>query len=104
MHYPNAYTWLLLLSAMDVMLTWTIFYFGGSEINPVADAVIDVWGLNGMIIYKFVLILFFILICEIVGTLKHPTGKALSKMSVLIASVPVVWSLFLLARFSGIVG
>jgi len=100
MHYPNAYTWLLLLSAMDIMLTWVILSFGGGEVNPLARWIIDHWQLTGMITYKFSLILFFIMICEIVGTLRDTTGLMLSRFSVCIAMVPVVWSLVLLARFS----
>lgn len=103
MHYPNAYAWLLLLSAMDIMLTWTIFYFGGHEVNPIAKKVIDIWGLNGMIIYKFLLIMIFIGICEIVATLREPTGKMLSRISVMIAAFPVIWSLTLLARHTGLI-
>ena len=98
MRYPNTYVWLLLLSSMDIMLTWVILLFGGSEVNPVARKVIDLYGLPGMIIYKFVLIVFFISICEIVGTLRDSTGWLLSKFSVLVACVPVAWAMYLLAR------
>lgn len=104
MHYPNAYTWLLLVSALDIMLTWVILYKGGLEVNPAANFVIDKYGLEGMIIYKFVLILFFIALCEIVGTLRRSTGQLLARVSVAIGAFPVVWSLFLLARFNGLIG
>ena len=98
MRYPNSYAWLLLLSSMDIMLTWVILLFGGSEVNPLARQIIDHFGLPGMIIYKFALIVFFITICEIVGTLRDSTGWLLSKFSVMIACVPVVWAMYLLAR------
>lgn len=104
MYFPNTYVWLLLFSAMDIMLTWVILYFGGSEVNPIARWVIDGFGLNGMIVYKFALILVFIGICEAVAALRKPTASVLSKISVLIALVPVVWSLILLSRFSGLIG
>lgn len=100
MHYPNTYVWLLLFSALDIMLTWVILHLRGQEVNPLARAVIDKWALNGMIIYKFALIIFFIMMCEIVGSLRMETGRMLSRTSVAIASVPVVWSLFLLARYA----
>lgn len=101
MRYPNAYAWLLLLSALDVMLTWVLLHFPeGYEANPIAAAVIDRWGLEGMVVYKFLLITVFILICEGVGSLRDTTGRALSRISLLIAAVPVVWSLFLLSRFA----
>lgn len=104
MRYPNAYAWLLLLSAMDIMLTWVILHFGGREVNAIARHVIDHYGLNGVIIYKFVLILFFILVCEVVGSMREPTGRMLSKISVAIASIPIIWSMLLLSRFTGLVG
>ncbi len=98
LRYPYVYLWLLLLSAMDVLLTWTLFHQGAYEANPIAEYVIDRWQLNGMILYKFALITLFILICEVVGALRDATGRLLSRISILIAAVPVVWSLLLLAR------
>ena len=98
MRYPNTYVWLLLLSSMDIMLTWVILLFGGAEVNPIARWIIDHYGLPGMIVYKFALIVFFISICEIVGTLRDSTGWLLSKFSVIVACVPVVWAMYLLAR------
>lgn len=102
MRYPNAYVWLLFFSALDIMLTWVIFSNGGHEVNPIAEKVIFRWGLDGMIVYKFVLVTFFILICETVGKLRDSTGKTLSKVGVLIAAFPVCWSLLLLLRHGGI--
>lgn len=102
--YPNAYVLLLILSAMDVMLTWMIIRLGGSEVNPIADGVIDLWGLNGMIVYKFVLIAAFISMCESVGSLREPAGRSLSRVSLLIASVPVAWSMVLLSRYVSTMG
>ncbi len=101
MCYPSAYAWLLLFSALDVILTWVILGMYGREVNPIARWVIDHWALNGMIVYKFALITVFILICEAVGHLREATGRSLSRVSVLIAAAPVVWSLFLLSRVGG---
>lgn len=98
MHYPNAYVWLLLLSSMDIMLTWVILLFEGQEVNPIARWVINRYELPGMIIYKFALIVFFIGICEVVGTLRDSTGWLLSRLSVMIACVPVFWAMYLLWR------
>lgn len=96
MRYVHSHAWLLLFSALDVIMTWIILNDGGREVNPIADAVIDAYGLDGMIVYKFVLIAFFIVICEAVGTLRDSAGRSLSRVSVAIAMVPVVWSLILL--------
>lgn len=104
MTFPDAYAWLLLLSALDVILTWVILFFGGHEVNPLANQVYIKWDLEGMIVYKFALILFFIAICEIVANLRRTTGKMLSRVSVIIAAFPVVWSLTLLSRYFGLIG
>lgn len=100
MRYPGAYVWLLLFSSLDVILTWLILNFGGREVNPIARRVIDHWGLNGMIVYKFVLITLFILICEVIGSHRDSTGQTLSRVSVVIAATPVVWSLVLLSHYA----
>lgn len=100
MLYPNAYTWLLLFSAMDIMFTWAILSLpGGQEVNAIANWVIERHGLQGAIVYKFVLVLVFVLICELVGRLRLSTGRTLSRAGVLIAAFPVVWSFWLLFRY-----
>ncbi|MFI4861536.1 MAG: DUF5658 family protein [Phycisphaerales bacterium JB063] len=96
MLFPNAYTWLLLFSALDIMLTWVILTKGGREVNAIAEWVIRRFSLEGMIVYKFVLVLVFVLICELVGRLRHRSGRTLSAVGVAIASVPVLWSTWLL--------
>jgi len=98
MRFPNAYAWLMLFSAMDIMLTWVILSRGGREVNGLANWVIQSFGLNGMIIYKFALVLFFVVLCEMVGKLRHSSGMMLSRAGVAIGVFPVVWSLGLLFR------
>ena len=97
MQYPNAYAWLVFFSAMDVMLTWMILDpFGGEEVNPVADYIIESWGWFGASAFKFALTLFAILMCEFVGRLRKPAGRRLSAIMVIISAIPVTWSLLLL--------
>jgi len=98
MMFPNAYAWLLLFSAMDIMLTWVILSRpDGREVNPIADAIIANYGLTGAIVFKFALVLVFILVCEVVGRLRVSSGRILSRFGIAIAAFPVVWSLYLLA-------
>lgn len=97
MLFPNAYTWLLLFSAMDIMLTWVILsHPSGREVNALANMVIQRFGLEGAIVYKFGLVLFFIVLCEFVGRLRLNSGRGLSRVGIAIAAFPVVWSLWLL--------
>ncbi len=97
MRYQRAYLWLLLLSAIDVMFTWHILRRGGSELNPIAKLVIDHWELPGAIAFKFALVLFVIVSCEIVGRKRDRLGRTLIGTALGIATVPVAWSLVLLS-------
>lgn len=97
MRYPNAYVWFVFVSSMDIILTWFILYLlEGREVNPIAEAVIANFGLPGAIGFKFAIMLFVIVMCEIVGREKDETGRMLSRIAVIISSVPVVWSTLLI--------
>lgn len=97
MHFQNAYVWLVFVSSLDIMLTWKILDRGGLEVNPVAKLVIDTWGMHGAIAFKFALMLWVIVACEILGRLKWSAGRFLAYVAVAISALPVVWSLCLLA-------
>ena len=94
--YPNEYAWLIFVSALDVMLTWIILYTGGYETNVLADAVVGRFGLPGLVVFKFALVLLVIVICETVGRRKPITGRRLAVASIAITCLPVVVSFTLL--------
>jgi hypothetical protein len=104
MRYQNAYLWLILFATMDVMLTWKILSRGGTELNPVARMVLDYWperwgeswDLWGAIAFKFCLVVFVIIACEVVGRKKDAVGRWLARLAVLISAIPVFYSLGLL--------
>ena len=96
MRFPELYVWLLFVSSLDIMLTWVILRDGGEEVNPVAKLVIDAWGLNGAILFKFGLILFVIIACEVVSRVRPRVAHLLIWFGVLISSFPPVWSVTLL--------
>ena len=96
MIYQNLYLWFILVSSMDIMLTWRILRGGGHEVNPVAKLVIDSWGLPGAILFKFALMLFVIVACEIIGRKQPHTGRILIIIAISISSLPVVWSFWLI--------
>ena len=88
MLYENAYVWTVFLSAMDVILTWIIiFWFQGEEVNGIAAGVIEQWGMAGATVFKFCLILFAIILCEIVGRARPASGLFLSRAMIVIAAI-----------------
>ena len=100
--YGGAYIFLILFSSIDIILTYLIVIpnrigLEGFELNPFADRVLQNHGFWGMIVYKFALTVFFIVLCEEVGRRRPKTGKRLAKVAVAIAAIPFVWSLIAIA-------
>jgi hypothetical protein len=87
--YPNCYVWFVFLSALDLMLTWVVLYWGGREVNGLANYFFLQWQLPGMVAYKFGLVMFILCVCEIVGHHKDQLGRSLVEWAVAITSVPV---------------
>jgi len=91
----------IFVGSLDIMLTWVILRNGGEEVNPVAKLVIDDWGLNGAIAFKFALTLFVIVACEAIARVRPTTALILIWFGVLISSFPPIWSVFLLITHAG---
>ena len=96
LRFQEHYVWLIFVGSLDIMLTWVILRNGGEEVNPVAKLVIDMWGLNGAIAFKFALTLFVIVACEIIARVRPLTAWLLIWFGVLISAFPPVWSIGLL--------
>jgi hypothetical protein len=93
--FPNLYLWLVFLASLDIILTRVILFFSGVEMNPIAKMVIDAFGVPGMAAFKFVVVSFVVIVCEIVGRTKRETAQKLAVFAVLITAFPVVWSIVL---------
>ena len=91
--YPNLYTWIVLFSALDVLFTSTILVLGGSEVNPIAHALLERWGMLSLVVLKFVVISFVLTICEIVGRMRYVTGLRLAWFGLFVSIFPVVAAL-----------
>lgn len=96
--FPNLYAWFVLVSALDVMLTWVILHLGGSEANGLAARVIERFGLPGMCLFKFALVSVVIGICEIVGRRNRNLAERLIVWGIAITCVPVILSMLMIRR------
>ena len=94
--YPAAYTWLVLVASLDLMLTWVILHEGGAEVNRLADRIIDLYGLWGLSAFKFGIVAFVICLCELIGRHRPGSGRFLAVAAVLLNCVPVTVASFLL--------
>lgn len=100
MLFEQAYLWTILLASLDVMLTWLLLSRAGEEVNPIARAVIAHWGMAGASAFKFALVLFAIVACEVVGRRRRETGWRLALLCVLFNALPVAWSTGLIIAHS----
>ena len=93
MLHPTAYKWFVLISAVDVVVTWFILLLGGTEVNVLADTVIRYAGLKGILIYKFCLVILVVLLCEVVGRRRPRVGRNLARAAIAITTLPIVLSI-----------
>ena len=91
--YPDCYTWFVLVSAMDLMLTWAVLAAGGSEVNILADWIIRRWGIVGAAVFKFSAVMLVVCACEYVGRRSERMGRKLAEWAVAISAIPVVLAL-----------
>ena len=96
MRYQEQYVWLTFVSSLDIMLTWHILRKGGEEVNPIARLVIDMWGLGGAVAFKFSLMIFVIIACEVIGRREDKTARRLILFAVFVSAFPPIWSMILL--------
>ncbi|MBN1491603.1 MAG: hypothetical protein JXA69_16950 [Phycisphaerae bacterium] len=91
--YPRAYAGYVLLSCLDVLLTWMILHAGGVELNVLANWVIQRWDATGIVAYKFAIVGFVLCLCEVIGRRNVRTGRVLAGWAVAIAAIPVIVAL-----------
>lgn len=95
--FPFFYLALIFVSALDLILTYVVILIGGIEVNPIANAVLQSPAdFHGLIVYKFVIVVSVVLICEYISRHADTTGRRLAGWAVGISAFPVVWSSLLL--------
>ncbi len=99
--FPDQYAWLVFVSAMDLMLTWLILQLGGREVNPVADWILAAAGHGGLVVFKFAVVVFVILVCEFIARRQWRTARELAWVAVIISALPVVAALAQLVHAFG---
>ena len=94
---PNHYAWFVLLSSLDIMLTWAILSMGGCELNLLADRAQRLAGLWGLIGVKFSTVCVVVWACEGLAQ-RHPArARRLAVLVIAISAVPVIVALGQLA-------
>jgi len=99
--YPRLYGWLLLVAALDIMLTWVVLHLGGSELNAFAARAIEHAGHWGLIAIKFSAAIVVVSICEYIGRQRDVHGRCTRTWAIAIWALPVVFALAQLSMYQG---
>lgn len=89
--------WFVFLSALDVMLTWIVLHWGGSEVNSLANWIIDRWDILGLVAFKFGIVTLVICMIHVIARRSEPAARHLAEWAVALATIPVVLALVQLA-------
>ena len=95
--FPNGYVWFVFISALDIMLTWIVLHLGGREANQLANAILYRYGLPGLVVFKFALVILVVLICEWVGRRRPESARLLLSVGIMVTCLPVVLAMMLIA-------
>lgn len=88
--YPDLYAWYILAATLDIIVTHQILHeFKGSEVNKLANVLIQRYGVAGMIGLKYSSIVIVLAVCEFVGRRHHRLGKRLAVAAICISAFPV---------------
>ncbi len=96
-------SWYLLLSVLDVLFTYILLTRRGEggmrfyESNPVARMVLGLYGVKGIIVFKFVLVAVVCFIAQLVATRRPRTAKYLMWFAMAAVGGVVAYSAYLLS-------
>jgi hypothetical protein len=95
----------VLASSFDVLTTWYLLYYGGTgertwfvESNPIPRYFLYSWGFDALVYFKFALVAFVILICQIIARRNLSVGRRVLNFATLMVSVVVIYSIVLMVQ------
>lgn len=89
----------MLLNLFDLFLTGWIFKHQGQEANGIAAWVLKVGHLSGFALYKFVMVVFIILICEAISIRRPRTAQILILGASALYVAVILWECYLIWLF-----
>lgn len=106
LRFESELSWFVLVGALDVFMTYVILRYSGEgrtrnvmiEGNPIARWVLQQWGLQGMVLFKFLMIAIVATIAEVVGKYRPTLGRSLLIIGTAVVGAVVVYSFLLLQR------
>ena len=95
-------TLFVVVNLMDVVMTFNLINTGAFyESNPIAEHVINNWGMVGMLGFKLLLVAFVLSIANVVAIWKLETSRKLLMFGSFMVGSVVSYSVFLMMSFQG---
>lgn len=98
LHFVPLIAALLLVSALDVLLTGAVLARGGHELNPVANLVLSHWDIFGLTVFKYAIVTFYIVLVQEIASRHWSAARSTMLAGIAISALPVGWSAYLLAH------
>lgn len=97
-------TLFVLVNLMDVVMTFLLLNTGAFyESNPLADHILDGWGMVGMAVFKLALVGFVLLIANVVAIWRVETSRYLLYFGTFMVGAVVTYSVYLMMTFQALV-
>lgn len=94
----NEVTTFILVSVLDIFMTYMLLRVGAVEANPFARFFLVRWGFNGMIAFKMVTVAVVTVLAQIVAQFQMSTARKLLIYCTVIVGAVVIYSAALLLR------
>ena len=88
---------LVVLSICDLLMTYVLLRKGGHfyEANPIARWIFERWNIAGMTAFKFGLVAFIVILCEIIERRRPRVGRAIMLLGCIAALLVIVQGVWL---------
>lgn len=90
------YLGFLLLNLFDLFLTGYIFRHSGQEANGLALLVLHKFGLQGFAIFKFAMVVFIIILCEVISTINLTRARQVITGACVLYVLVNLWETYLI--------
>lgn len=74
---PKHHIWLFFAAVCDVLFTLLVLRSGGIELNPLANAVLDLGGFPAMTVFKVLCLVALVVACEWIARSRFDTAHRL---------------------------
>lgn len=88
----------ILVSVLDIFMTYALLRYGGHEANPIANFFLRRWNVQGMVFFKMALVAFVAILAQIIARRNLARASQVLILGTIIVTTVVLYSVTLLAR------